>query len=234
MQKKGVELTIAASGQNGTADFDAIEAAIQANTKAIVCTHASNLTGNLTDMPRMGELAKRHGLFLIVDASQTAGVIPIDVKQMHIDVLCFTGHKSLFGPQGTGGLYIGEGAEIKPLKSGGTGVHSFLKTQPEELPEHLEAGTLNGHGIAGLLAGVQEIQKITGVKYDKINIIGGGSNAAYLNELTAKYTGVGVHAGPGEATAIGNILSQMLEDGTFADLKEARNCVADSFEIKIY
>ena len=161
MQKKGVELTIAASGQNGTADFDAIEAAIQANTKAIVCTHASNLTGNLTDMPRMGELAKRHGLFLIVDASQTAGVIPIDVKQMHIDVLCFTGHKSLFGPQGTGGLYIGEGAEIKPLKSGGTGVHSFLKTQPEELPEHLEAGTLNGHGIAGLLAGVQEIQKIT-------------------------------------------------------------------------
>lgn len=161
MQKKGVELTIAASGQNGTADFDAIEAAIRANTKAIVCTHASNLTGNLTDMPRMGELARRHGLFLIVDASQTAGVIPIDVKQMHIDVLCFTGHKSLFGPQGTGGLYIGEGAEIKPLKSGGTGVHSFLKTQPEELPEHLEAGTLNGHGIAGLLAGVQEIQKIT-------------------------------------------------------------------------
>ena len=234
MQKKGVELTIAASGQNGTADFDAIEAAIRANTKAIVCTHASNLTGNLTDMQRMGELARRHGLFLIVDASQTAGVIPIDVKQMHIDVLCFTGHKSLFGPQGTGGLYIGEGAEIKPLKSGGTGVHSFLKTQPEELPEHLEAGTLNGHGIAGLLAGVQEIQKITGVKYDKINIIGGGSNAAYLNELTAKYTGVGVHAGPGEATAIGNILSQMLEDGTFADLKEARNCVADSFEIKIY
>ena len=161
MQKMGVELTIAASGQNGTADFDAIEAAIRANTKAIVCTHASNLTGNLTDMQRMGELARRHGLILIVDASQTAGVIPIDVKQMHIDVLCFTGHKSLFGPQGTGGLYIGEGAEIKPLKSGGTGVHSFLKTQPEELPEHLEAGTLNGHGIAGLLAGVQEIQKIT-------------------------------------------------------------------------
>lgn len=94
MQKKGVELTIAASGQNGTADFDAIEAAIRANTKAIVCTHASNLTGNLTDMPRMGELARRHGLFLIVDASQTAGVIPIDVKQMHIDVLCFTGTKA--------------------------------------------------------------------------------------------------------------------------------------------
>ena len=157
--------TLASQGITNTIinvnDLNALEAAIRENTKAIVCTHASNLTGNLTDMQRMGELARRHGLFLIVDASQTAGVIPIDVKQMHIDVLCFTGHKSLFGPQGTGGLYIGEGAEIKPLKSGGTGVHSFLKTQPEELPEHLEAGTLNGHGIAGLLAGVQEIQKIT-------------------------------------------------------------------------
>lgn len=161
MQKKGVELTIAASGENGTVDFDAIEAAIRENTKAIVCTHASNLTGNLTDMQRMGEMARRHGLFLIADASQTAGVVPIDVRQMYIDVLCFTGHKSLFGPQGTGGIYVAEGVEIRPLKSGGTGVHSFLKTQPEEFPEHLESGTLNGHGIAGLLAGVQQIQKIT-------------------------------------------------------------------------
>lgn len=161
MQKKGVELTVAASGKNGTIDFEAIEAAIRTNTKAIVCTHASNLTGNLTDMQRMGEIVRRHGLFLIADVSQSAGVIPIDVKQMHIDVLCFTGHKSLFGLQGTGGLYVGEGVEIRPLKSGGTGVQSFLKTQPEELPEHLEAGTLNSHGIAGLLAGVQEIQKIT-------------------------------------------------------------------------
>ena len=161
MQKKGVELTIAASGENGTVDFDAVEAAIRENTKAIVCTHASNLTGNLTDMQRMGEMARRHGLFLIADASQTAGVVPIDVRQMHIDVLCFTGHKSLFGPQGTGGIYVAEGVEIRSLKSGGTGVHSFLKTQPEEFPEHLESGTLNGHGIAGLLAGVRQIQKIT-------------------------------------------------------------------------
>ena len=106
-------------------------------------------------------MARRHVLFLIADASQTAGVVPIDVRQMHIDVLCFTGHKSLFGPQGTGGIYVAEGVEIRSLKSGGTGVHSFLKTQPEEFPEHLESGTLNGHGIAGLLAGVRQIQKIT-------------------------------------------------------------------------
>ena len=159
MQKKGVELTIAASGQNGTADFDAIEAAIQANTKAIVCTHASNLTGNLTDMPRMGELAKRHGLFLIVDASQTAGVIPIDVKQMHIDVLCFTGHKSLLGPQGTGGLYVRTGLQLRPLKSGGSGVQTYSKKHPQQMPTALEAGTLNGHGIAGLDAALDYLKQ---------------------------------------------------------------------------
>ena len=159
MQKKGVELTIAASGQNGTADFDAIEAAIRANTKAIVCTHASNLTGNLTDMQRMGELARRHGLILIVDASQTAGVIPIDVKQMHIDVLCFTGHKSLLGPQGTGGLYVRTGLQLRPLKSGGSGVQTYSKKHPQQMPTALEAGTLNGHGIAGLDAALDYLKQ---------------------------------------------------------------------------
>ena len=157
MQKKGVELTIAASGENGTVDFDAIEAAIRENTKAIVCTHASNLTGNLTDMQRMGEMARRHGLFLIADASQTAGVVPIDVRQMHIDVLCFTGHKSLFGPQGTGGIYVREGVELRPLKTGGSGVQSFSRTHPAEMPTSLEAGTLNSHGIAGLDAALDWI-----------------------------------------------------------------------------
>ena len=161
MEKKGVEVTFLGCDEKGTLDYADFDKAIKENTKAIVCTHGSNLTGNKVDVERIGEIAKKHDLLFVVDASQTAGVFPIDVQKMHIDILCFTGHKSLFGPQGTGGLYIGEGAEIKPLKSGGTGVHSFLKTQPEELPEHLEAGTLNGHGIAGLLAGVQEIQKIT-------------------------------------------------------------------------
>ena len=115
-------------------------------------------------------------------------------------------------------------------------VKDYCRKTNQEVPETLPAlASVIYNSLAKCYAEkLEEIQKITGVKYDKINIIGGGSNAAYLNELTAKYTGVGVHAGPGEATAIGNILSQMLEDGTFADLKEARNCVADSFEIKIY
>ena len=115
-------------------------------------------------------------------------------------------------------------------------VRDYCRKTNQEVPETLPAlASVIYNSLAKCYAEkLEEIQKITGVKYDKINIIGGGSNAAYLNELTAKYTGIGVYAGPGEATAIGNILSQMLEEGIFTDLKEARNCVANSFEIKIY
>ena len=112
------------------------------------------------DIKSIGQIARKHNLLFIVDASQTAGVLPINVKDMNIDVLCFTGHKGLMGPQGTGGLYVGERADIKPVKSGGTGVLSFLESQPMELPTRLEAGTLNGPGIAGLLAGIMELEEI--------------------------------------------------------------------------
>lgn len=159
-EHNGISLTIVKSGKQGTVDYEGVEAAIRPETRAVICTHASNLTGNVVDLYRMGQIAKRHGLLFVVDASQTAGVLPIDIERMQIDVLCFTGHKSLMGPQGTGGLYIREDVEIRPFKSGGTGVHSFLKKQPDDYPEHLEAGTLNGHGIAGLLAAVREIQNI--------------------------------------------------------------------------
>ena len=159
-EQNGISLTIVKSGKQGTVDYEGIEAAIRPETRAVICTHASNLTGNVVDLYRMGQIAKRNGLLFVVDASQTAGVLPIDIERMQIDVLCFTGHKSLMGPQGTGGLYVREEVEIRPFKSGGTGVRSFLKKQPDDYPEHLEAGTLNGHGIAGLLAAVQEIQNI--------------------------------------------------------------------------
>ena len=114
-----------------------IEALIRPDTKAIVCTHASNLTGNVVDIKSIGQIARKHNLLFIVDASQTAGVLPINIREMNIDVLCFTGHKGLMGPQGTGGLYVGERADIKPFKSGGTGVLSFLENQPMELPTRL-------------------------------------------------------------------------------------------------
>lgn len=159
MEEKGVELTILSADRTGMVSYEDFEKAIRPNTKAIVCTHASNLTGNMLDIKRIGEIAKAHGLRFIVDASQTAGVYPIDVQEMHIDILCFTGHKGLLGPQGTGGMYVKTGIELRPLKCGGSGVDTYNKHHPKEMPTALEAGTLNGHGIAGLGAGVSYIQQ---------------------------------------------------------------------------
>ena len=138
--------------RRGRLDWDALPGLLRRETKAVVCTHASNLTGDALDLRRMGAFCRAHGLLLVVDASQTAGLLPIDMGGMGIDVLCFTGHKSLMGPQGTGGLCVRPGVEIRPLLTGGTGVQSYRETQPEAYPTRLEAGTLNGHGIAGLRA----------------------------------------------------------------------------------
>lgn len=159
MEEKGVLLTIVKSNPKGTISYEELEEAIQDNTKAIICTNASNLTGNYVDVKRVGEIAKKKGVLLVVDASQTAGVYPIHVKEMNIDVLCFTGHKSLLGPQGTGGLYVREGLELKPLKSGGSGVLTYSRKHPQEMPTALEAGTLNGHGIAGLGAAIEYLER---------------------------------------------------------------------------
>ncbi|MCI6092693.1 aminotransferase class V-fold PLP-dependent enzyme [bacterium] len=162
LQEKGTELTILKSNPQGTLDYEDFEKAIKENTKAIVCTHGSNLTGNLVDVKRVGEIAKKHGFLFIVDASQTAGVFPIDVQEMGIDILCFTGHKGLLGPQGTGGIYVREGLTVRPLLCGGSGVQTYNKKHPSEMPTALEAGTLNGHGIAGLDAAVEYLME-TGI-----------------------------------------------------------------------
>lgn len=160
MEEKGVELTIIKSDEMGRLDYEALEQAIRTDTKAIVCTHGSNLTGNRVDIERVGKLAKKAGALFIVDASQTAGVFPIDVEMMHIDILCFTGHKGLLGPQGTGGMYVREGVEVRPLKSGGSGVQTYNKKHPSQMPTALEAGTMNGHGIAGLHAAIEYIERV--------------------------------------------------------------------------
>ena len=159
LEEKGVELTILPADKTGMICYDDFEQAIRSNTKAIVCTNGSNLTGNMIDIKRVGEIAKKHNLLFIVDASQTAGVYEIDVQEMQIDILCFTGHKGLLGPQGTGGMYVRSGVHVKPLKCGGSGVDTYNKHHPREMPTALEAGTLNGHGIAGLGAGVQYIKE---------------------------------------------------------------------------
>ena len=162
MEKKGVRLTIVKSNPEGTLDLADIENAIAPDTKMIVCTNGSNLTGNYIDPEPIGTLAREKGIVFVVDASQTAGVFPIDVQKMEIDVLCFTGHKGMLGPQGTGGMYVRKGLSVRPLLSGGSGVQTYSKTHPTEMPTALEAGTLNGHGIAGLHAAVEYLEK-TGV-----------------------------------------------------------------------
>lgn len=163
-ERFGVGLTILGCDEKGNISYEEMEKVIRSNTKAIICTHGSNLTGNLTDLKRIGEIAKKYGLLLVVDASQTAGLIPIDIQRMHIDVLCFTGHKSLYGPQGTGGIYVRPGLEIRPLKSGGSGIETYNRKHPAQMPAALEAGTLNSHGIAGLNAALTYIEE-TGLKH---------------------------------------------------------------------
>lgn len=159
MENHGVELTILPADSAGNIRYADFEKEIRPNTKAIVTTHGSNLTGNLLDIQRIGDIAKNHDLIYIVDASQTAGVFDIDVQKQHIDILCFTGHKGLLGPQGTGGIYVREGVEVRPLLSGGSGVQTYLRSHPPQMPTALEAGTLNGHGIAGLGAAVRCIEE---------------------------------------------------------------------------
>ena len=166
-EERGVELDFVPADRQGRVDYSDFERLMHPHTRAVVCTHCSNLTGNVMDLARISDIAHRHGALLLVDASQTAGTVPIHMEALGVDVLCFTGHKGLMGPQGTGGLCIRPGVEIAPWKVGGSGVHSYDRHHPMEYPTRLEAGTLNSHGIAGLSAaldvilerGVEDIQR---------------------------------------------------------------------------
>ena len=155
LQKQGVEISFTGVDEHARLRYDQWETLLRPDTRALVVTGASNVTGNGTDLARAAQFAQKHGLLLIVDAAQTAGARPVDVQALGIDVLCFTGHKALLGPQGTGGLYVRPGLQIDPLVVGGSGVHSFDKQHPAQMPTALEAGTLNVPGLAGLCAGVQ-------------------------------------------------------------------------------
>ena len=161
LEEQGVELTIVPVDAAGRIDMAAMEKAVRKNTRAIVITHASNVTGNVTDLRAVSRIAQAHGLLLIVDAAQTAGILPIDVQSQHIDILCFPGHKGLYGPQGTGGIYVRKGVTLRPLLVGGSGVHSFAREQPKEMPTALEAGTQNAHGIAGLGGGLSFLTRVS-------------------------------------------------------------------------
>ena len=162
--ERGVTVEHAGCDASGVLDYDELEQLVTPGTRAVVATQASNVTGNAVDVARVAAVAHAAGALVIVDASQSAGTAHIDMQAMGLDVVCFTGHKGLMGPQGTGGLAVAEGIDVAPWAMGGTGVHSFDMLQPLEWPTRLEAGTLNGHGIAGLSAGLDFIEAQGGVE----------------------------------------------------------------------
>ena len=157
LQRQGGEVSFVDVDANGVLCYAQFEQLLRPNTRGVVVTGASNVTGNRTDLAFVSAFAKKHGLLFLVDAAQTAGAMPVDVQALGIDVLCFTGHKALLGPQGTGGLYVRPGLQVAPLVVGGSGIHSFDETHPSQMPTALEAGTLNVPGLAGLGAGVEWI-----------------------------------------------------------------------------
>ncbi len=152
-----IELTVVPCVPEGILAPEDIMSAIRSNTRMVVLTHASNVTGSIMPVAQIGKLTREQGICLLVDAAQTAGTVPIHVEEMGIDMLAFTGHKGLMGPQGTGGLYVREGIDLAPWREGGTGSISESDRHPEFFPDALEAGTPNTSGIAGLTAGIEYI-----------------------------------------------------------------------------
>lgn len=157
LESIGVETSVIQCDETGSIDIIEIENSIKNNTRLIVTTHASNVTGTIFPIKEIGELSKKHDIIYMVDAAQTAGLYDIDVIDMNIDILAFPGHKSLLGPQGTGGVYIKEGIEITQMKEGGTGSKSNSLIQPDIYPDKFESGTPNMPGIVGLGAGIEYI-----------------------------------------------------------------------------
>ncbi len=156
LEAKGIGLTVVPCSPEGFIDPEDVSIAIRKNTKLIITTHASNVTGTILPVSDLAKIARKNEIVYCVDAAQTAGSLPIDVIKDQIDIMVFTGHKSLYGPQGTGGLYIRQGLEtmIEPLEQGGTGSRSESEEHPDFMPDRFESGTPNTIGIAGLGAGV--------------------------------------------------------------------------------
>ncbi|MGO4889028.1 aminotransferase class V-fold PLP-dependent enzyme [Anaerobacillus sp. MEB173] len=159
-KEKGIEVTYLQPDGNGWILAAALEKLLTTKTKAIIVSHASNLTGAILPIEEIGRFAKEHELTFIVDASQTAGVLPINMEEMKIDMVAFPGHKGLLGPQGTGVLIVKQEIDLQPVIHGGTGSHSEQVEQPDERPDRFESGTLNTPGIAGLSAGIDEILRV--------------------------------------------------------------------------
>ena len=156
----GIDAEMIEPDQYGRISAAQVEKQLKPNTKMVVCAHASNITGTIQPIAEIGEAVRRHDLLFLVDAAQSAGILPIDIEAMKIDLLAAPGHKSLYGPMGTGFLYVGERAShIRPIKQGGTGSRSLESYQPESFPDRLECGTVNLPGVAGLKAAIEYINE---------------------------------------------------------------------------
>lgn len=163
LEQAGVQITVVPCDRDGQLAPPDIEAALRSNTRLVVLTHASNVCGAILPVAEVGEIARRAGALLMVDAAQTAGILPLNMKTMQIDLLAFTGHKGLLGPTGTGGLLVGERVDVdrfSPLVRGGTGSRSEFEVQPEFLPDKFESGTPNTVGLAGLAAALGYIRQV--------------------------------------------------------------------------
>lgn len=160
MREQGVTCDFVPVAPGGGIDVADVERLVTPGTRLVVASHASNLTGAILPVEAMARVAHAAGALMLVDAAQTAGAVPIDMAALGADLVAFTGHKALMGPQGTGGLAVSPGVDVRPLLHGGTGVQSALPHQPDAYPEHLEAGTLNAPGIAGLRAATAFIREV--------------------------------------------------------------------------
>ncbi|MBU3181357.1 aminotransferase class V-fold PLP-dependent enzyme [Clostridium psychrophilum] len=191
LSKKGITFTLLGVDKNGYLNINNLKKEIRGNTKAIIINHTSNVLGTIQDIRLIGQIAKDSGIVFMVDASQSAGVISIDVERDNIDLLAFPGHKGLYGPQGTGGLYIREGVELDSFIQGGTGSESFSMNQPDFLPDRFESGTLNTPGIAGLYEGIRFIRKvgIENIRKHEIMLV------EYLVEELSKLSYINIYGG---------------------------------------
>lgn len=206
---KNIDLNFVKADENGILGISDFEKLIDDRTKVVVVNHISNLTGNVNDIKKISEITHRKGAILIVDGSQSAGTRKVDVKELGIDIYCFTGHKGLLGPQGTGGLLVKDGIEIDAWKRGGSGVKTYEEDQPLDYPTRLEAGTLNSHGIAGLSVAIDYLNEIGIENVEKREL----ELTRYFYEEIIKISGVKVY---GDFSWIG-------------DSNKSVNAVSDSF-----
>ncbi|MDW7740430.1 MAG: aminotransferase class V-fold PLP-dependent enzyme [Bacillota bacterium] len=218
-----ITTTMVPCSPEGYPDLNSLEASYMSNTRLLIVNHASNVTGTIIPLKEMIESAHKRNIPVLVDAAQSAGTLNLDVSADDIDLLAFTGHKSLLGPTGTGGLYVKKGIELKPLREGGTGSQSESDLHPESMPERLEAGTLNSSGLSGLLEGIRFIDEIGIEKIRDHEVM----IRSYMVEKLKKLDGLNIY-GPEDSGLCSPVLSITIDN---ADCGEVGFILESSYGI---